>query len=334
MTALNVIAGPDDADPYSRHAARRRGRPAAERRAARRAGRRPAPVLRRSRFRPPPMTRLWRSSPRSAARSSKSISSRFTRRRGCSIEGPWVAERYLAVRDLLTLSPDAILPVTRQIIEAGATPTAADAFAAFYRLEELRRVRDRTFRAVDALVAPTAPTIYTIDASAGRSGRAQQPARHLYQFRQSARPVRACGAGLDRHERHAVRHHAARARRRRRHARRHRPAISARLVCRSARFANAPPPHRRQTNIAMRGVLLAGFERGGARRVGGAQARPPAERAVGRYRESLMRRVDRISRERVRPLAASCGGAVRSGTGKASGVSRSVRSCFCRNAST
>jgi allophanate hydrolase len=77
-------------------------------------------------------------------------------------QGPWVAERYLAVRDLITLSPDAILPVTRQIIEAGAQPTAADAFAAFYRLEGLRRLRDRTFRAVDVLVVPTAPTIYTV----------------------------------------------------------------------------------------------------------------------------------------------------------------------------
>ena len=40
---------------------------------------------------------------------------------------------------------------------------AADAFAAFYQLEELRRVRDRTFSAIDALVLPTAPTIYTIE---------------------------------------------------------------------------------------------------------------------------------------------------------------------------
>jgi allophanate hydrolase len=78
-------------------------------------------------------------------------------------EGPWVAERYLTVRDLLVTSPDAILPVTRDIISAGAHCTAADAFAAFYKLEALRRVRDRTFREVDALALPTAPTIYTVD---------------------------------------------------------------------------------------------------------------------------------------------------------------------------
>src|SRR6202040_1563936 len=50
-----------------------------------------------------------------------------------------------------------------QIILAGAHGTAADAFAAFYQLAELRGVRDRTFSAIDALVLPTAPTIYTIE---------------------------------------------------------------------------------------------------------------------------------------------------------------------------
>src|SRR5208282_772512 len=78
-------------------------------------------------------------------------------------EGPWVAERYLAVRALIASSPEAMHPVTRQVILAGAHGTAADAFAAFYQLEELRRVRDHTFRAIDALVLPTAPTIYAID---------------------------------------------------------------------------------------------------------------------------------------------------------------------------
>ncbi len=78
-------------------------------------------------------------------------------------EGPWVAERYLAVKTLINSSPESLHPITRQIIAAGAHPTAADAFAAFYQLEELRRARDLTFRSIDALVLPTAPTIYTID---------------------------------------------------------------------------------------------------------------------------------------------------------------------------
>jgi len=78
-------------------------------------------------------------------------------------EGPWVAERYLTARALIASSPESLHPVTRQVILAGAHGTAADAFAAFYQLEDLRRVRDHTFRAIDALVLPTAPTIYTIE---------------------------------------------------------------------------------------------------------------------------------------------------------------------------
>jgi len=77
-------------------------------------------------------------------------------------EGPWVAERYLVTKALIASAPEALHPVTRQIILAGAHRTAADTFAAFYRLEELRRGADRTFRSIDALALPTAPTIYTV----------------------------------------------------------------------------------------------------------------------------------------------------------------------------
>jgi allophanate hydrolase len=77
-------------------------------------------------------------------------------------EGPWVAERYLVARALITSAPEELHQVTRQVIIAGARGTAADTFAAFYRLEELRRVADHTFRSVDALVLPTVPTIYTV----------------------------------------------------------------------------------------------------------------------------------------------------------------------------
>ena len=77
-------------------------------------------------------------------------------------EGPWVAERTITVRDLLASDPEAIHPVTREIILSGLRPTAIDAFQAFYKLEELRRVSEHTFRAIDALALPTAPTAYTV----------------------------------------------------------------------------------------------------------------------------------------------------------------------------
>jgi len=76
-------------------------------------------------------------------------------------EGPWVAERYLVIRDLLASSPDAIHPVTREIAAAGARLTAAETFAALYRLQGLRKVAERSFSHMDAMVLPTAPTIYS-----------------------------------------------------------------------------------------------------------------------------------------------------------------------------
>ncbi|WP_453964497.1 allophanate hydrolase [Bradyrhizobium elkanii] len=76
-------------------------------------------------------------------------------------EGPWVAERYLVIRDLLASSPEAVHPVTREITVGGSRPTAADAFSALYRLEALRRVAERSLAHLDAIVLPTAPTVYS-----------------------------------------------------------------------------------------------------------------------------------------------------------------------------
>jgi len=76
-------------------------------------------------------------------------------------EGPWVAERYLVIRNLLASSPDSIHPVTREIMAAGARLTAAETFAALYRLQALRRIAERVFANFDAIVLPTAPTAYT-----------------------------------------------------------------------------------------------------------------------------------------------------------------------------
>jgi allophanate hydrolase len=77
-------------------------------------------------------------------------------------DGPWLAERYLVARAVIASAPEEMHPVTREIILGGARPTAADAFAAFHQLEELRRTADATFRTVDALALPTMPTVYTV----------------------------------------------------------------------------------------------------------------------------------------------------------------------------
>jgi len=162
FTALEALAGPDAADPYSRTCPL--GALGAE-----------PPAVRLGV--PRPSQRLSFDDAASAAAYETALA-RWTRL-GATIveidmepfheaaqllyEGPWVAERYLAARKLIETSPQSLHPVTRRIIVAGAGPTAVDAFAAFYRLEELRRVRDRVFDTIDALVLPTIPTAYTVE---------------------------------------------------------------------------------------------------------------------------------------------------------------------------
>src|SRR5262249_36531689 len=64
-------------------------------------------------------------------------------------EGPWVAERYVAIRDFFDKHAAEIYPVTREIIGGGSRPLAADAFAAYYRLKHLRRVTGAVWDGID-----------------------------------------------------------------------------------------------------------------------------------------------------------------------------------------
>ena len=77
-------------------------------------------------------------------------------------EGPWVAERYVAIREFFERAPEALHPVTRAIIGGATRHSAIDAFAAYYRLQELRRATAAVWKDIDLLVTPTAGTIYRI----------------------------------------------------------------------------------------------------------------------------------------------------------------------------
>ena len=160
MTALAAMAGPDDADPFSRN----------------------RPLAAMTAF--PPSLRLGVPRPgqliffgdKAADAAYGDAIARWTAL-GASLvefdleplyetarllyEGPWVAERYLVIRDLLASSPDAVHPVTREITLSGARLSAADTFSALYRLQALRQISERAFAHIDALVLPTAPTAYS-----------------------------------------------------------------------------------------------------------------------------------------------------------------------------
>jgi allophanate hydrolase len=79
-------------------------------------------------------------------------------------EGPWVAERYVAIKDFIDAQPEAVFPPVRTIIEGGRQKTAADAFAASYRLRALKRTCDAVWQGMDCMLTPTAGTIYRIAA--------------------------------------------------------------------------------------------------------------------------------------------------------------------------
>jgi allophanate hydrolase len=77
-------------------------------------------------------------------------------------EGPWVAERYAAIQPFIEAHPDALFPVTRQIIEPGIRASAVAAFLAQYRLAEYKRTCDGLLSGLDFVITPTAGTLYTL----------------------------------------------------------------------------------------------------------------------------------------------------------------------------
>ncbi len=79
-------------------------------------------------------------------------------------EGPWVAERYQAIRDFIEATPEALHPVTRAITEKGIQISAPDTFAALYQLKALQQQTLPVWNDIDCLVTPTASTAYTIAA--------------------------------------------------------------------------------------------------------------------------------------------------------------------------
>jgi allophanate hydrolase len=77
-------------------------------------------------------------------------------------EGPWVAERYAAIREFIERKPEALHPVTREIIGGATRHRAIEAFQGYYRLQELRRRVAPVWQGIDVLVTPTAGTIYKV----------------------------------------------------------------------------------------------------------------------------------------------------------------------------
>jgi len=78
-------------------------------------------------------------------------------------DGPWLAERWAAVGAFVQGDVEGLDPVVAQVVQGGAAPTALDAFRGVHRLAELRRATERALQHVDVLLLPTAPTVPTPD---------------------------------------------------------------------------------------------------------------------------------------------------------------------------
>jgi allophanate hydrolase len=81
-------------------------------------------------------------------------------------DGPWVAERYAALRPVMESRPGILHPTTRAVIGAADRYSAADAFAGLYSLTELRLSADAVWEHVDVLAVPTYPRPQTCAAVA------------------------------------------------------------------------------------------------------------------------------------------------------------------------
>jgi allophanate hydrolase len=97
-------------------------------------------------------------------------------------DGPWVAERLHATAALIARDPQAVLPITRAIVEDGRRYTALDAYRAQYRLMALRRAVEDIFATIDCLLLPTTGTIYEVAAVAAEPLRLNANLGHYTNF--------------------------------------------------------------------------------------------------------------------------------------------------------
>ncbi len=73
-------------------------------------------------------------------------------------DGPWVAERYAAIRAFVDEHPEQMDPVVLGIVESARRFDAAHAFDALYRMKGLAAQTQSVWQGIDLMMVPTAPT--------------------------------------------------------------------------------------------------------------------------------------------------------------------------------
>jgi allophanate hydrolase len=77
--------------------------------------------------------------------------------------GPWVTERYIAIKDVITKTPQVVEKTVRAIISGGDKIDAVNYFESEYTLKKNRKYADKIFNEYEFMLTPTTGTIYTID---------------------------------------------------------------------------------------------------------------------------------------------------------------------------
>lgn len=77
--------------------------------------------------------------------------------------GPWVVERFIAIKDVIEKTPDVVEPTVRKIISGGENINAINYFESEYILKKNRKKAEKLFEEFEFMLTPTTGTIYKID---------------------------------------------------------------------------------------------------------------------------------------------------------------------------
>lgn len=76
--------------------------------------------------------------------------------------GPWVTERFIAIKDVITKNEEVVNPTVRTIIKSGEKIDAVNYFESEYTLKKNRKYVDKVLKEFEFILTPTTGTIYKI----------------------------------------------------------------------------------------------------------------------------------------------------------------------------
>lgn len=77
--------------------------------------------------------------------------------------GPWVTERFIAIKEVITKTPQVVEQTVRKIISGGENINAINYFESEYILKKNRKKAEKLFEEFEFMLTPTTGTIYKIE---------------------------------------------------------------------------------------------------------------------------------------------------------------------------